>query len=107
MCANRPRGRRRHRSLPRAHELHLQCGMRFVIGVLVAIAIAVALVAAATRRFHRRIDGEARALLVAVRAAPAWAVEASELARLPPPVRRWLEASGAMGRPRAATVRLK
>ncbi len=81
--------------------------MRLVIGLLVAIALAVALVAAATRRFHRRIDGEARALLVGARAAPARAVDASELARLPPPVRRWLEASGAVGRPRAATVRLK
>ena len=81
--------------------------MRFVIGLLVAIAVALALVAAATRRFHRRIDGEARALLLGARAAPSPAVEASELGRLPPPVRRWLEASGAVERPRAATVRLK
>ena len=34
-------------------------------------------------------------------------VEARELEKLPPPVRRWLEVSGTVGRPRATTVRLE
>jgi hypothetical protein len=34
-------------------------------------------------------------------------VEAQDVERLPAPVRRWLEVSGAVGRARAATVRLK
>jgi len=81
--------------------------MRFVIGMLVAITLAVALVAAATRRFHNRIDHEARALLVDARVAAAGTVQPGELERLPAPVRRWLETAGVVGRPRATTVRLK
>ncbi len=81
--------------------------MRIVIGVLTAVAVAVALVAAATRRFHDRADGDARALLGAARTAAGRTVEAKDLERLPAPVRRWLDVSGAVGRPRVATVRLE
>jgi hypothetical protein len=81
--------------------------MRIVVGILVVVALAVALVAAATRRFHRRIDAEARALLAGARESGHRLVEAQDVERLPAPVRRWLEVSGAVGRARAATVRLK
>jgi len=81
--------------------------MRILLGVLAAAALAVAAVAAATERFHRRIDDEARALLARARGMEARAVEARDLDRLPPPVRRWLEVSGTVGRPRVMTVRLK
>ena len=81
--------------------------MRVVFWLLLAIAGVWALTAAATRRFQHRIDGEGRALLAAAGGSAARAVEAPELEKLPPPVRRWLEASGTVGRPRATTVRLK
>ena len=81
--------------------------MKVLLGVLAAAALVVALLAAATARFQRRIDDEARALLAGARAAEARPVDARDLDRLPPPVRRWLEVSGAVGRPRATTVRLK
>jgi hypothetical protein len=83
--------------------------MRFVMALLVAIGVAVALVAAATRRFHRRIDAEARALLEQSRgpADAARTVEPKDLERLPAPVRRWLEVAGVVGQPRARTVRLR
>ena len=81
--------------------------MRFVVGFLVVVALAIALVAAATRRFQQRIDGEARTLLAAALGATDRTVEADDIARLPAPVRRWLQASGVVGRPRAVTVRLR
>jgi len=69
--------------------------MRLVIGLLAAAALVVAVaVAAATRHFDRRIDGEARALLASARAVDGRVVEARDLDGLPPPVRRWLEVSG-------------
>jgi acetyl coenzyme A synthetase (ADP forming)-like protein len=79
---------------------------RVVFWLLFAVAAVWALIVAATRQFQHRIDGEARALLAAAggSAAP---VEARELEELPPPVRRWLEVSGTVGRPRATTVRLR
>lgn len=58
-------------------------------------------------RFRRATDEQVRALLArAPRGAPA-PLTAAELAGLPAPVRRWVEASGAVGRPRARTVRLR
>jgi hypothetical protein len=81
--------------------------MKVLLFVLAAAALVVAVVAAATARFHRNIDDEARALLAGARGTDARPVEARELDRLPPPVRRWLEVSGTIGRARAATVRLK
>jgi hypothetical protein len=81
--------------------------VRIVVGLLLVAALAAALIVGATRRFQRRIDGEARALLAAARGSTGGTVEAKELEKLPPPVRRWLEASGVVGRPRASTARLK
>ena len=60
----------------------------------------------ATMRFHRANEETARALLArAPTAAPANLSE-SDIASLPSPVKRWLEGSGAIGKPRARTVRL-
>jgi len=81
--------------------------MRIIVGVLLLVALAVALVAAAGRRFHHRIDDEARAMLSAARSSAAGVVEAKDLDTLPAPVRRWLTASGVVGHARAATIRLK
>jgi hypothetical protein len=80
--------------------------MRIGFWLLLAVAAVWAVIAAATRQFQQRIDGEARALLAAAGGSAA-VVEARELEKLPPPVRRWLEASGTVGRPRATTVRLE
>jgi hypothetical protein len=81
--------------------------MRIVFWLLFVVGAVWALTAAATRRFQHQIDAEARALLAAAGGSAARAVEARELERLPPPVRRWLEVSGTVGRPRATTVRLE
>jgi hypothetical protein len=80
--------------------------MRIVFGLAAAVALLVAVVAGATRRFERRIDDEARALLAGARG-DARMVEARDLDGLPAPVRRWLEVSGTVGRLRATTVRLE
>jgi hypothetical protein len=81
--------------------------LRIGFGLLFVVGAGWALTAAATRRFQHRIDGEARALLAAASSSSARVVEARDLERLPPPVRRWLEVSGTVGRPRATTVRLE
>src|SRR5580765_778270 len=81
--------------------------MRTIVGVLVLVALAVALVAAVGRRFRHRIDDEARALLSGARGSAAGVVEAKDLGDLPAPVRRWLTASGVVGHARATTVRLR
>ena len=81
--------------------------MRFVVACLAAVAIAAALVAAATRRFVLRVDEEARALLEGARHRAPPLVEARDLETLPAPVRRWLEVAGTVGHARAATIRLK
>lgn len=78
-------------------------------GTIANVLILIPVVAAAAHaRFARQIDGEidalhARAQAVAVARAP---VEPADLDRLPPPVARWLERAGVVGRPRVATVRL-
>jgi hypothetical protein len=81
--------------------------MRLGSWSLVVVGAAGALAIGATRRFQGQIRGEARALLAAADASAVRPVEARELERLPAPVRRWLEVSGTVGRPRAATVRLR
>ena len=63
------------------------------------------LAAAAQARFDERVATEANALL-AHAGHDTRVVARDELAALPAPVARWLEASGVVGRPRAATVRL-
>ena len=63
------------------------------------------IVAAARAGFERRIDAEAVALLAQAHG-DTRIVTRDELRTLPEPVAKWLEASGVIGRPRAATVRL-
>jgi hypothetical protein len=72
-----------------------------------ALILVPALVAAAHTRFSQWTDSEIRTLLTQSSSAPHAVVERSELQQLPTPVRRWLEASGVVGRERAQIVRLK
>ena len=65
------------------------------------------LIAAAHARFSGQIDLEIRTLLAEPSSSPRAVVEPSELQDLPVRVRRWLEASGVVGRERIRTVRLK
>jgi hypothetical protein len=78
--------------------------MRFAI--LLVIILATAVVIAAHLRFVHRVEGEARELLT-VAHPQGKPVDRSDLEPLPAPVRRWLETSGVIGRPRATTVRLR
>lgn len=82
--------------------------MRFPLAarifVLAAAGIA-GVVATSTWFFNRRVDREAYDLLS--QCSPRTPVRASELALLPPVVRRWLEVSGVVGRPRATIARLQ
>jgi len=81
--------------------------MRLASGFLLALLAAVLLVGLwADRRFQRATDDAVRALLSAA-PAPGHAVTDADLAPLPPPVRRWLEASGVVGRPIPSSVRLR
>jgi len=80
--------------------------MRVLIGILLGLAFVVTGVAVASWRFQRRIDDESRALLAGARVSAGRLLQSSDLAPLPPPVRRWLEVSGAVGKPIADTVRL-
>ena len=75
-----------------------------IVNVLVASFV---LVGFATARFHRENDRQVRALLERVPKQPASIVTQEELASLPPPVKRWLETSGVVGKPRARTVWLE
>jgi hypothetical protein len=61
--------------------------------------------AAAHARFEARVGGEAAALLAQAHD-DRRVVTPDELRKLPAPVATWLERSGVVGRPRAATVRL-
>ncbi len=67
----------------------------------------VALIAACTAGFHRDNRQQAQALLASAATSPSPVLRADEIAGLPPPVRRWLDASGVVGQPRARTVRLR
>ncbi len=71
---------------------------------LLALAVAMA---AATQSFHESNARHARALLARAPAGDAAILRDADLTGLPAPVRRWLSASGAVGRPRARTVRLR
>jgi hypothetical protein len=75
-----------------------------VANALILLAVVVAF---ATSRFRRNVDDEALALLARAPSAAPAVVRPEELERLPPPVQRWLEVSGVVGRERAQTVRLK
>jgi hypothetical protein len=74
-----------------------------VVNVLLALAVAVG---AGTQSFHNANLQHARALFARASREEPRTLHASDIATLPPPVHRWLEASGAVGRPRARTVRL-
>lgn len=80
--------------------------MRLLIGILLGLTLVAGAVAIGDWRFQRRVDGETRALLAGARVSEPRVVTARDVEHLPPPVRRWLEVSGAVGRPMAATVRL-
>jgi hypothetical protein len=80
--------------------------MRILIGVLVGLLMVAGAVAIANIVFQRRVDAESRTLFAAARASAPRNLEARDIEHLPPPVRRWLEISGAVGRPIAGTVRL-
>jgi len=69
------------------------------------IILASVAVAAAHASFDRRVDREAGALLREANS-DRRVVAAEELRIFPAPVRKWLERSGVVGRPRTATVRL-
>jgi hypothetical protein len=74
-----------------------------VINLLLALPVAMG---AAQAHFARQSDAAVKRLLARVPAAAPAIVTREELAPLPPPVRRWLEASGVVGRERAQVVRL-
>jgi hypothetical protein len=74
-----------------------------VANLILALAVAIAW---GTARFHGESEEYARALLARVQHPQASVLGHDDIGTLPPPVRRWLTASGAVGRPRARTVRL-
>lgn len=77
-------------------------------GTLVNVILAVGvIVAGASSRFHATSRSIAHDLLARPSVSEPSIVQAEELGELPPPVRRWLAASGVVGRPRARSVRLK
>jgi hypothetical protein len=71
------------------------------------LILAAAIMAAGHARFEGQVEAEARSLLAKPFATGSPIVHLDELQQLPPPVRRWLVRSGAVGRERARTVRLK
>jgi hypothetical protein len=75
-----------------------------VANALVAVAV---LISAAHARFVHTIEGDAKALMERSPERSGHPVLEAELAGLPPPIRRWLEASGVVGGERAHTVRLR
>jgi len=75
-----------------------------IANALIAVAV---LVSAAHAKLVHAIDGEAKALLGRSPERNGSAIVEADLARLPPPVRRWLVASGVVGCERAHTIRLK
>jgi hypothetical protein len=83
--------------------------VRLLGGVVLLLLLAAGLLQgrrAAQARFVHAVEDEALALLGQARA-DTRVVAAGELRDLPAPVKAWLEASGVVGRPRAATVRLR
>lgn len=82
--------------------------MRILLYLLLALALLRLVVVVARQRFRRTTDEQVRAFLElpAVEEGPAQ-IREKELAGLPPPVARWLRASGAAGRPIPRYVRLR
>jgi hypothetical protein len=75
-----------------------------VVNLLLAIPV---VVGSGEARFAHQSDAAVKRLLARVPGVPPAIVTAQELAPLPPPVRRWLETSGVVGRERAQVVRLR
>jgi len=75
-----------------------------VLNALLAVLVAAG---AGTGRFHASNREHARALLAKAPTGQASVLRAGDVSELPPPVQRWLRTSGAVGRPRARTVRLR
>lgn len=63
--------------------------------------------AAANARFKHQFEDEAVALLAASTQTPGSEVQAAELDGLPPPVQRWLERAGVVGKARARSLWLR
>lgn len=76
-------------------------------GTLANVLLAVAVViAAGIHQFRAANIQHARALLSSASITPPAVLRSEEVVHLPPPIRRWLQASGAIGQPRATTARL-
>lgn len=75
-----------------------------VANVLTLVPVIIAI---AHARFGHGVDAEARTLLAQASWSGSVVVERAGIEKLPPPVRRWLAASGSVGRARVKTVRLK
>lgn len=71
------------------------------------IVLFAAVLAWADARFQSDGDAAVRRLLGSVPPSPAAVVTRAELSVLPAPVRRWLEASGVVGRPRVRSAHLR
>lgn len=78
-----------------------------VAAVLALVLAAVAVSAAGTARFRERYRAEKEALLERARSAPARTGNPAAAASLPAPVRRYLELTGAAGRPALRTAVLR
>lgn len=74
------------------------------LGVVVFLTFAALAVAAQV--FEAASEREVRSLFAKAAPGPAEVLRADEVEHLPPPVRHWLIASGAVGREKARTVRL-
>jgi hypothetical protein len=81
-----------------------QAMMGTLVNALLAVPI---LVAWGDARFQAASDAAVYALFARVPVEPGAVVTREELAALPPPVRRWLESSGVVGKPRVRAVRLR
>jgi hypothetical protein len=75
-----------------------------IANVLVLLPV---LLGAAQARFSIGCERESVALMSESRAVSRGKVQLPDLARLPPPVQRWLDRAGVIGRPLVSTVRLR
>lgn len=75
--------------------------------VLNVLLLLPALAAAGHAHLTQRIDAEVNELSAEAQCPADSPVTTEDLASLPGPVRRWLEAAGVVGQPRACTVRLR
>jgi hypothetical protein len=78
-----------------------------IVTVVLAILVLVAITSIARARFARATADAIETLLASVSTEPGPVVTGAEVAALPPPVARWLTASGVVDRPRVRTVRLQ